>query len=166
MSLVSSRRRCRKRVPSDVWRCRSSFCESVLFASLQLGQKQAVCHGEEEGPPAFALIVLLPCNEKRVVQLLVTPILILWVGLRHEPVALAEIGENSYRGENNFFRLRVGLLVVCDRIASSKRRLVMPFLVLRASLFHEPVALARIKIFCRGEAQLLPPWISSLRSSG
>ena len=85
------------------------------------------------------------------------PILVLRVGLIHEPVALVEIGKTLAAVRNNFSRLRVGRLVVCDRIVSSNKRLVMPFLVLRAGLIHGPVALARTENYCRGEEQLLPP---------
>ena len=51
------------------------------------------------------------------------------------------------------------VLSLDEEVASSNKRLVMPILVLRVGLSHEPVALAKIKISCRGEIYPLPPWI-------
>ena len=85
------------------------------------------------------------------------PILVLRVGLSHEPVALAKI-KVSYRGENDFLLLWIVLVVFSfyDVTALSNKRLVVPTLVLRVGLSHELVALTEIRISCRGENDLLP----------
>ena len=91
---------------------------------------------------------------------LVTPILVLRVGIIHELVALAKI-ILSCRGEEDLPPPWIVLVVFsfCDVAASSNKRLVIPALVLRVGLSHEPVALAKIKLSRRGEKGLLPPWI-------
>ena len=78
----------------------------------------------------------------------VTPILVLRVCLIHEPVALAKI-KISCSGEKALLPPCIVLVVFsfCDAAASSNIRLVMPKLVLRVSLSHEPVALANINSF-------------------
>ena len=151
---------------SNVLRSRSSSCESILFPSFFSGDVWASCRGEEESHPAFALVVLLLCQKKRVVQSPVTPTLVLCVGILTQAGGSGRDRKTLVALRGCFSRLRAGRLVVYDRIASSKRRLVMPLLALRASLVHEPVALARTEVSCRGEDQLLPPWIGSLGSSG
>ena len=128
---------------SNALQSRSSPCKSVLFASFWLRQCTNFLPRRGRKSSRFRVGCLVTLQRKRVVQRPVMPTLVLRVGLIHEHVSLAEIGENLTAVRNSLFRLRVGRLVVCDRIASSSKRLVMPFLVLRAGFIHEPVALTR-----------------------
>ena len=118
---------------------------------MWLGKGKASCHGEEEPPPPAFALAACSATKMCVVQRPVMPILVLRVGISHEPVALTDIGKNLVAVRNNSPRLRVGRLVVCDRIESSNKRLVTQFLALRAGRIHEHVALARAENSRRGE---------------
>ena len=102
--------------------------------------------------PIHQIVKLAPLRPKCCVdrhalsdERLVTPILVLRVGLSHGPVALAKI-KVSCRGDNDFLPLWIVLVVFSfySVTASSNKRLVMPTPVLRVGLSHEPVALAKI----------------------